>query len=52
MNELKIMSPNCSLNLKNVFINRYPAKLLVFWDKIIHAQLLNIADNVFIFDNL
>jgi hypothetical protein len=29
------------------FINRYPAKLLVFWEKIIHAQLLNVADDGF-----
>jgi hypothetical protein len=27
--------------------NRYPAKLLVFWEKIIHAQLLNVADDEF-----
>ena len=36
------------MNLKNAFINRYPAKLLVFWEKIIYAQLLNVADDVFI----
>ena len=28
-------------------INRYNAKLLVFWEKIIHAQLLNVADDGF-----
>ena len=36
------------MNYKNAFINRYPAKLLVFWEKIIHgnhAQLLNVADD-------
>ena len=35
-------------------LNRHPAKLLVFWEKMIHAQLLNIADDawrVFIFVN-
>ena len=34
------MSPNCSFKTwikKMLFINRYPAKLLVFWEKIIHA---------------
>ena len=35
------------MNLKNAFINRYPAKLLAFWEKIIHAQLLNVADDGF-----
>ena len=37
------------MNYKNAFINRYPAKLLVLWEKIIYAQLLNVADDVFIF---
>ena len=35
------------MNQTNAFINRYPAKLLVFWEKIIHAQLLNVADDGF-----
>jgi hypothetical protein len=48
--EIKMMCPNCSFKTwmkKNSFINKYPAKLLVFWEKIIHAQLLNVADDGF-----
>jgi hypothetical protein len=41
-----------NMNYKNAFINRYPAKLLVFWEKIIHAQLLNVADDGFLYASL
>jgi hypothetical protein len=34
------------MNKKNAFINRYPAKLFVFWENIFHAQLLNVADEL------
>jgi hypothetical protein len=47
----KFMCPNCSfktwMKKINALINKYPAKLLVFWEKIIHAQLLNVADDGF-----
>ena len=41
-NECPLIVPS-----KHAFINRYLAKLFVFWEKIIHAQLLNVADDGF-----